>query len=562
MNRFRWQIGLLVLAMALVAILLIGQQPLLGSFSSEPSSGGLYVEGLVGSLGRLNPLLDFANNVDQDVNALLFSGLLRFDDRGNPQADLAEEWALSLDGLTYNLRLKEDALWHDGVAFTSADVIFTTNLLAHPDTPIPSDLREFWRSIEVIAFDDYNIQFRLQEPFAPFLDYLAVGLLPEHLLGNTHPSDLAVSPFNSNPIGTGPYSLGEIIIEENEIAGVVLNASANYYLDGPFIDQIIFRYFAESTTAYQAYLDGEILGMGYVDKDVLGDVLVYPGLNSFSSRLPQLAVVLINLDRSTVPFFQESEVRKALLNGINRQYLVDEFLAGQAFVANGPILPGSWAYSETNTYYSFDLDLANQRLRDAGFSIPSEGGGTRAKDGIFLSFELLHPNTPEHTAMAEEIRDTWARLGVAVQLNGVDYETLLSDYLEPRNYEAALVDLNMSNLPDPDPYPFWHEAEANSGQNYSRWTDRRASVYLEQARVSISQSQRERLYRNFQIHFSREIPALPLFFPVYNYAISVQVQGVNIGPLYSPSDRFYNVNEWFLVAQGASGQNSSNIEAE
>lgn len=551
MNKFRWQIGLLVVALIVVAILLLGQQPILGAFSSQPAEGGLYIEALIGSMVRLNPLLDYNNPVDQDVNALIYSSLIRFDERGNPGPDLAEEWGLSLDGLTYNLRLREDAFWHDGESFTAKDVIFTTNLLGHADAPIPDDIREFWQSVEVIAFDDYNIQFRLSEAFAPFLDYLSFGMLPEHILGNTHPRDLADSPFNSAPIGTGPYVLNEILIEAGQISGVILDANSNYYLEGPFIDQFIFRYFNNANDAYQAYLDGEVLGLSKVEDGILADVLADQSLNVFSSRMPQLSIVLLNLENSSLPFFQDIDLRKALMLGINRQWMVDEFLNGQAYVADGPILPGTWAYNPSMTTYSFDLNQAITLLKNAGYSIPSEGGLIRSKDGLALSFDFMYPNTDLHRKIAENIQSTWAQMGVSIKLIGLDYDILLSTYLEPRNYDAALIDLSLANSPDPDPYPFWHQAEANSGQNYSRWNDRRASEYLEQARVSISLTQRIRLYTNFQTHFSRELPALPLYFPIYNYALSVQVQGVNVGPLFSPSDRFAHVNEWFFVARGS-----------
>jgi len=68
----------------------------------------------------------------------------------------------------------------------------------------------------------------------------------------------------------------------------------------------------------------------------------------------------------------------------------------------------------------------------------------------------------------------------------------------------------------------------------------------ERARVTPNHFERTRLYRNFQIHFSRELPALPLFFSVYNYPIDQQVRGVQLGPLYNPSDRFDSIYLWSL----------------
>jgi len=113
------------------------------------------------------------------------------------------------------------------------------------------------------------------------------------------------------------------------------------------------------------------------------------------------------------------------------------------------------------------------------------------------------------------------------------------------------VDLDFTRSYDPDPYPFWHQAEATGGQNYSQWNDRTASEYLEEARITADQNVRLRLYRNFQVVFSQELPALPLYYPVYTYGVDVRVQGVQLAPLYEPSDRFNNISDWYLVTSRA-----------
>lgn len=554
MNKLRWQFLLVGLALVAIAILLFAQQPLLQAFTAQPERGGIYIEGLVGSIGRLNPLLDAGNPGDQDIDRLLFNGLVRFDARGSPQPDLAETWGISLDGLQYNFTLREGLTWHDGEPLTTADVAFTIELLKNPNFPIPEDVRILWESVEVFVFDDVHMQFRLPAAYAPFMDYLSFGVLPQHLLGEMDAATLMNAPYNLEPVGSGPYRFGELLNENNQVTGVVLNAWDGYYAGRPFIDQVVFHYYETAEDAYRAYQDGDLQGISYVDPQLLPTVLSDPTLNVYSTRLPSLSLVLLNLDNAEKPFFQESQVRQALMYGINRQWIVDEFLGGQAMVADGPILPGTWAYNESQPHIPYDNDTAISILKQAGYTIPAEGGQVRSKEGISLEFELVHPNDALHTQIAESIRDNWAQIGVQVTLVSVPYEQLISDYLEPRAYEAALVDLNFTHEPDPDPYPFWHQAEVTGGQNYSKWNDRRASEYLEQARaypgISTNQSQRARLYRNFQAHFAREMPALLLYFPIYNYAISSQVRGVSVGPIFQSSDRFANINEWFLVARG------------
>jgi hypothetical protein len=68
MKKLRWQILVVVLTLIVVAVLLLSQQPSLLPIVPEPVSGGIYTEALVGSLGRLNPLLDLKNPADRDID--------------------------------------------------------------------------------------------------------------------------------------------------------------------------------------------------------------------------------------------------------------------------------------------------------------------------------------------------------------------------------------------------------------------------------------------------------------------------------------------------------------
>jgi peptide/nickel transport system substrate-binding protein len=232
--------------------------------------------------------------------------------------------------------------------------------------------------------------------------------------------------------------------------------------------------------------------------------------------------------------------------GINRQWIVDHILQGQAILADGPIFPGTWAYYDGIERLAYDPAKAIAMLKEAGYTIPAEGQSIRAKDGVSLSFELVHPDTPVHTATAEAIQQGWAKLNVQVELKAVPYDQLVTEFLDPRAYQAALVDLNMARSPDPDPYPFWSQAQVKGGQNYSQWEDRRASEFLEQARVTTDMEERTKAYRNFQARFVMELPALPLFYPVYSYAVDAEVQQVRIGSFFDPSDRFNTITSWFV----------------
>jgi len=551
MKQLRWQILVVLVTLGIVAVLLFSQQSPVttGPILPQPEQGGVYTEGLVGSLGRLNPLLDWNNSADRDVNRLLFSGLFRFDERGMPRTDLAESWGVTPDGTIYNITIRSNALWHDGTPVTSEDVIFTIEMMKSAGSLYPPDIKDLWGKIEVSRLDERTFKLTLPEPYVPFIDYLTFGVLPKHLLESVSAGQMANADFNINPVGSGPYKFDHLIVENGRITGVVLTLSTNYYGSSPFIEQVVFRYYPSSAAAFDAYQQGDVLSVSQITPEMLSAALEEPNLSVYTSRLPQISFVLFNLNRPEVAFLQDPKVRRALMLGLNRPYIINTFLQGQAVITDGPILPGSWAYYDGIEHFEYNPDEAINLLKGEGYVIPAEGGEVRAKDGNPLNFTMLHPDDVVHTHIAQTIRDEWAAIGVRVDLQAVPYDQLAADFLASRDYQAALIDLNLSRTPDPDPYPFWHQAEATGGQNYSQWDNRPASEYLEQARVTADYTLRTRLYRNFQVVFAKELPALPLFAPVYSYGVDSQVQGVQVPSLYDPSDRLATFTNWYLLTR-------------
>ena len=237
------------------------------------------------------------------------------------------------------------------------------------------------------------------------------------------------------------------------------------------------------------------------------------------------------------------------MTGLNRRGMLDRIFKGQGIVANGPLLSDTWAFYDGLIPVDFDSQKAANLLKDTGYVLTETGGAIREKSGTSLSFELIYPDDATHQAIAEAIQADWLKIGVQATLKPVAYDLLVLDHLQPLNYQAALVDLNFNRSPDPDPYPFWDMSQQTGGQNYSQWENRIVSEYLEQARVSQDFNERAKLYRNFQVIFVDELPALPLFYPIYNYGVDQSVQGIRMGPLFDPSDRFFNISSWYVVSK-------------
>ncbi len=548
----RWILPLAALVVLLVLALWMAQRRQSAPIAVQPEEitpqlpkeGGIYSEAIIGQPGRFNPLFEEFNPPDRDVNRLIYCRLITFDPQGIPQGDLAAGWGISADTKIYNFALRQDARWHDGEPVTAEDVAFTIERMRESAISVPETWKTLWRQVEVVVLDPYTLQFRLPAPFAPFLDYLTFSILPKHIWENIPPEDMQDHPLNMEPIGCGPYQFDHLLLEEGNIRGVVLKAYEGYYQGRPFIDEIVFRYYATPQAALEAYQEGEVLGISEITLDILQEALALPELNFYTARRPRLTLIYLNLGDPTLDFFGEVEVRKALLLALNREKLIQKHLQGQGIVAHSPIFPDSWAYYENIPKLPYDPEQAAKGLKEAGYIVAEDN--VRVKEDRALRFTLLYPDTAIYHGLAQDIQTAWRRIGIDVTLEALPYPELIQK-LEAREYQAALVDLDFTRSPDPDPYPFWHESQAHEGQNYSVWQNRRASLFLERARITPDMGKRRIYYRNFQFIFAQEWPALPLFYPVYTYGVDRQVRGIRLGPVYDLSDRFQNVLEWYMM---------------
>ncbi len=217
------------------------------------------------------------------------------------------------------------------------------------------------------------------------------------------------------------------------------------------------------------------------------------------------------------------------------------------------MLPKTWAYTVNLVPVEYDPTAAADLLNEAGWALQPEAvKGTpdyvRTKKEISIKFTLLVPNDALHEAIGEVLKANWADLGVQATIQPMSVAEI-KQALEGRSFEAAMIDLNFTTTPDPDPYPFWHQTQIENGQNYSSFNNRSMSEILEQARTTPSYADRAKFYRSFQNLFADQTPALLLYYPVYNYVVDKKVSGVQLGPLVDPSDRFNSLANWYMLTR-------------
>ncbi|PJF42569.1 MAG: hypothetical protein CUN55_09870 [Phototrophicales bacterium] len=541
-----------------------------------PPIAGQLTEGLVGNINKLNPLFAGLNPVDQDISSLIFEGLTTTNDFGEVVPDLAERWEVSRDGLEYVFVLRRDVLWHDGLPFTSADVAYTINVIRDASYQGDAALKAFWRTVEMTIIDDYTLRFRLVQPLALFPEMLKMGIVPAHVLEGYPVDQLEHHPFNLDPIGTGPYQVEELYAIDGQLS-ISLRVAPVYRQrpegqTGFQIDRILFRTYETTEEALAALVRGEINSLGRLEPSRLTSLNGITNLTVYSRPLPSVGVLIYNWQRDDIPYLSNSRLHLAFAKGINREEAVLKALGGQVILANSPLIPGSWAYDGTARYPTYDVEAARETLSTVSFEIavetpvpspdevieqqstetPSETSTesptvvespTPQTISLRRNFTILVINEPEYEALADALAQQFSALDFSVEVEAVD-EELYFQRLKAGDFDTAIVEYSFAPYADPDPYAFWHSSQAEDGVNYGGVNDARLNELMERGRREHLGGVRAQIYRDFQQVFVERVPALILYYPLYTYVIDSRLDGIKIGFLSTPADRFRHIQDW------------------
>lgn len=545
-RRIRFQIVIAVISSTLV-LGLMAYLAVSRAAVSRPIAGGAYVEGIVGLPTTLNPLVsDITKDAaSADVQSLVFDGLVRIGLDGLPEPGLAESWDIDDTGTVYTFTLRSDITWHDGQALTVEDVLFTLRSVQGPAYTGSSSIATVWRTVLVERAGERSISCRLQAPFAPFLKFATVPIVPAHLLADIEPAEWASSDFSLKPIGTGPYQIDDITTE-----GMSLSANANYYLGKPLIPSLTLRFYDDDALAFAALTRGEINGLAYVGTSALGSYNVPRGMVRRTVPIDAYTVLTFNVRQAP---FADVDFRRQMAQAIDRDDLIRRVLPGQVMRLDTPILAGWWAYNPSAVWYIPSKERVNAALDSLGYVAGEDG--VRSKDGIRLAFELLVDGAPDRNAAANDIAAQLAQVGMQVTVVPLDGDVLLQR-LEAGEFTMALHGWQRLG-PDPDVYELWHSSQIDLGRNYAGLQDAEIDDTLSLARIDNNLETRMQLYSDFQQRWIDLAPSIIMYQPLEVYAVTAELGGTTItrrtdlpgviNLLVGRESRFRNVVHWFVT---------------
>lgn len=355
-----------------------------------PSYGGTYAEGVVGQPRFINPIYGETNDVDRTLIGLIYSGLMTYDKNGEIINDLIKNYQVSEDGTLYTFELKDNLSWQDGMPLTTDDVIYTIETIQ--DSDYKSPLRANWLNVETKRISDKSFSLSLSSPYNSFLENCTVKIIPQHIWQNVLAENFALSPYNLQPIGSGPYTLSKIQESENSfIKNITLEANRKYYGKLPYISKIYFNFFSNNKDLVNAINQKTINGFAAADidnneasvkKQVKQGWTTNEKFGIYSFSLPRYFAVFFNTNppASKSKILSDLNITQALNYSVNKQELIQkisELFKEKTSAVDSPILSDYFGYTSPTINYDFNINTATQLLDKAGYK--DSGNGQREK---------------------------------------------------------------------------------------------------------------------------------------------------------------------------------------
>lgn len=509
-----------------------------------PVRGGTLTEGVIGVPRFVNPALAITR-ADQDMTALIYSGLMRLSADGTLVPDIAESVARSDDGRTYTFTLRRNVTFHDNTPLTASDVAFTISLIQNPN--LKSPLRGIWNDVSVNVIDEYTIAITLEEAYAPFIENFTLGIMPKHLWGDLSTEQLPFSQYNTEPVGSGPFMVERVQRDQTGLINRYELTSFGAALVAPNLSKIDIRFYQNETVLRSALDRREIRATAYLPVSQLAS-LNRNDFDIITAPLPRIFGVFFNQNRSAVA--RDRAAREALNAAIDREALIAETLAGYGIPMSAPIVPtGSVVDSPQASLVatsSANLEAATAILRAGGWTQNSLGLWEKRIDGDpeTLRITLRTSNTELFGSVVNRVAERWRALGVEVQVEQFEQADLVQTVIRPRDFEALLFGLDMNRTEDL--YPFWHSSQKDDpGLNVAQYTNIAVDRLLEDARLTDDVSERDRILAEVAERIAAETPAIMLFAQTLTYVVDSHIHTTPLPAIHRSSDRFVTIPLWY-----------------
>lgn len=493
-----------------------------------PARGGVYTEGIVGQPNFLNPILSQLSGPDNDINEIIFSSV----------KDLSDNYLISADKKSANLRLKDNIFWQDGQPITSDDLIYTVKAIQ--DASVNSPSLSSWRGVSTERVSVREVKFTLPQPYSFFKNIVfSLRPVPQHIFENIPLANLKLSNYNLEPLSDGPFKFSSLDKKrDGSMLQYVFIRNDKFWGTQPYLDKIILKFYNNTDDLIQAFNNGGIDGFGS------SGPLDFSRLSSKyrvdKKTLPRYYAVFFNPQNN--PLFADQNLRQAFNYAVDKKIIIQETLRNNAFPVSGPIL----IKNDPDALKEFSSEKSAMLLENSNWKKGEDGiyKKTINNKEVNLEFTLTTYNINFLLDTAKILQKNWQTAGIKVNLNIID-NNFEEDVIKTRHYDALLFG-NAYGL-NSDPYSFWHSSQKfHPGFNLAFYGDASADNLISVIREEFNEEKRKNELSQLESLIVATQPAVFLYSPYYLYITNEALKGFGGDQFFLPADRFLGVINWYV----------------
>ena len=451
-----------------------------------------------------------ANMVDYTVETLT-----RIDEEGAVLPNLASDWEVSDDGLTYTFELEQGVEFHDGEPFNAEAVATTFDRILDEEVTVP--IRAPYEAVESVeALDEHTVEITLSEPFAPFLAGLSFSasaiLSPASIEGDAYLD-------YTEPVGTGPYTFAEYSPGER----FIVEKFDNYWGEEPHYDTVEFQIVPEAATRVS------LVRAGQVDMIILPPVSDLPALEDDPEvevlMAPGNRTIFIAINNEVI---DDVNIRQAMNYAVDKEAIIERVLFGAADPVDAPMHESLFGHCAVGSY-EYDPDRARELLDEAGV------------DELEVSFIAPTGRYIQDFEVAQAISGFLEEVGISAPVETMDWPTYLANINVPTEEQGA--DMHLLGWAPSYMDSFQHmlvfqtDQQPPAGLATAHYSNPEVDDLLAQAATEVDESAREDLYCEASEIVMEEAPWIFLHSQSFPIVYRAGLEGIT----YRPNESFYAV---------------------
>lgn len=473
-----------------------------GSSGTAPTLGGILNAALTGEPDSLDPATSTVYTGAQVYDGI-FSKLLTIGPDGSFEPRLATKWSAP-DEKTWVMDLVDNASFHNGEKFTSADVKYTFERILDPATA--SSYAGLFDAIDSIETPSpTQVTFHLKTPFGPFLTNLANNgeIVNKKAIESQDPS--------RNPVGTGPFQFVEWVQGDH----ITVKKFDGYFESGkPHLDSVVFKFLLVDQGRIDALSSGEVNWVDAVPLSQLTSLKDDPRftyVTSASAGIPDF----LAMNTAKAPF-DKPQVRQAIAWALDRNAIRELAYSGTGETGNQEVPTGSTWFDGTDPYANGpDLDKAKSLLAEAGYP-----------DGLTIEYLGL-PQYPELLKTGEVVRDQLKKIGITMNIKQVDVTVWFDDFSKG---DYQITSAYQERTIDPD--NFYSLVIKSGGPiNTTGYSNPEVDKLIDQAAQESDEAARKSLYTTIRQTVREDAPLIFVHYETMNYLMQKTVTGSTVTPV-------------------------------